>query len=646
MARIKNNYKMDYSNMSLAEIKAEIERINYEEAKSPSYTRPPERKYFGIVNDKELLKQRNLQMEKAERLMEEYGYNYAGQAYMLKPKYTQEEMQEMLKLMEKFKSPNFSKKDLEDMIKQEESKVFDMQKIAPELSLNVREDMNSLRKSDIFNYFSTPAKMLLDDNRRESHLSDEEYQKLGTDKELTVDEKAKLMIQLKRQVKDKLKVFEKRNEILQNSKEYKKIREEITRLQNSKISPEEEKQLNDKINMLKYKASSMCKLAETQAIVDVISENKDLYENFDLIKPNIKETLNIDDYTREEILNERKKMKQQTRRIDGNIKFTDDTAVSLYKVGQEIQKKEEERILGEKRKELINQEPSKEAQKAIKDFKKMFLDNSSIPDKYKEQMLLNLNRSVKDFSDRECFGVEYMGANGVYDHNKLKLALNARMSEVEKTDVFVHEMLHGASTTIDEHGNMVKDGFSNSDFSVGAALTEGATEYFANKMLKENGVELCDEAYPEIVSIVEDLNNLYGEHVIFDAYMNSSEKLEELMKKDGISFKEFIDITDDYKRETYDKYNRAEQYKKESVQKQYEKIGQMIETIKENRRQKNPDITLKESEWKKSYRDVLGVNEFKKGIVVDKSELIEKPKIKEDNNQRNTQLNIEEEMEI
>jgi len=130
------------------------------------------------------------------------------------------------------------------------------------------------------------------------------------------------------------------------------------------------------------------------------------------------------------------------------------------------------------------------------------------------------------------------------------------------------------------------------------------TEYLSDKVIRENGIEPKFTDYPELVSIVEDLNELYGEKVMIDSYLDSPATLEALMAKDGKYYTELLEMTDDYYREVYNHKTLSswKAKRQESARLKYQKIGQYIEDIKEKRRKENPGIVLKESKWKESLK--------------------------------------------
>lgn len=327
----KFNYnEVDYGTFNLEQIKGVIEDVN--KWKGESYQRvtlypPEEMRYYESVHDETLKNERREIYEKSSKIKGTANI-YLSDVYKKKPQYTQEELTQMLGLMEKFKDPNFSRNDLEEMIQKEKDKVLNIDNINPELTLNTRLDVLHLDR-EVFSYKEESENVLLAGIRGSDLEEDTKYKEYGIDKDLTVDEKAKLMIQFQRQTKDRINILKRRNEILESSQEYAQVKAEIKRLQNMQVSPEQKKDLNDKVNMLRYKASSMCRLAQAQATIDIVSNNKELYEDFDLEAPNIKSTLNVDDYTMDEITSEHKKMREQTIKVQDNARFSDDTAYTL-----------------------------------------------------------------------------------------------------------------------------------------------------------------------------------------------------------------------------------------------------------------------------------------------------------------------------
>ena len=121
-------------------------------------------------------------------------------------------------------------------------------------------------------------------------------------------------------------------------------------------------------------------------------------------------------------------------------------------------------------------------------------------------------------------------------------------------------------------------------------------------------------AYPELVNITKDMVNLYGEDVYLDAMMNGSEKLEQLMAKDGKSFTEFMELADDHYRIVYNNKEKKwfEVQKEDKTAKEsYLKIGQFIEDIKKTRGIENIPTEWKNSDYlfNERWRENMQTNE-------------------------------------
>lgn len=196
--------------------------------------------------------------------------------------------------------------------------------------------------------------------------------------------------------------------------------------------------------------------------------------------------------------------------------------------------------------------------------------------------------------------------------------------------VQIHEMLHAASTKIDDKGKVERVGVkveADGQWS-GAGINEGTTEYFTQRLLKGK-TEFV--AYKELVSLTKDLVNLYGEENIFDAYLNSPNKLVALMEKDGQDYRDLLQMTDSYYKEVYDnELPFWEACKQDGAKVEAEKITQFIEKIRENRLKENPRVVLPEGEWKKTYNEMVGIKEKeeqpKEQPMVDIEEKVEQPK--------------------
>lgn len=201
-------------------------------------------------------------------------------------------------------------------------------------------------------------------------------------------------------------------------------------------------------------------------------------------------------------------------------------------------------------------------------------------------MMNNLNSSLTNGVEV----VEQFQFNGGYKGADKKIYIRV---DSDVPHVVTHEMLHAASAVFDEQGNKQRVGTKVvvGKRCMGSALNEGITEYYNRKLMEGR---IYKKVYSDLVPIVKDLAQLYGDENIFDAYLNDPRKLEVLMEKDGKNYVEFCEMFDAYYIDRYKK--RA--ITQETAKTRYEEIGQFIEEIKEKRQMENPGMHFPESEWK------------------------------------------------
>jgi len=272
--------------------------------------------------------------------------------------------------------------------------------------------------------------------------------------------------------------------------------------------------------------------------------------------------------------------------------------------------------------------PKKRVPISIKKYEE-YLEKSNYSDEIKKTMLSNLKGNLKSLE------ISYLprGLKGAYfpDDQEIRIRNFGDdtkfdvLDENDVRDIFVHEMTHAATmSTVQkdlddmcEHGkseygtsaeskrrcgvsykNDSKTDATDIDF-YGVALNEGMTEYFSNKLLEQNGHKSF-VMYPMFVSVVKDLVNLYGEEEVLNAFVKSPERLEELMAKDGHCFTHFMELLDDSYKGIYISEKLSDNMKSKSVQKTWNRVGSVLEDIKEKRLKENPGLVLSESNWKKA----------------------------------------------
>lgn len=253
-------------------------------------------------------------------------------------------------------------------------------------------------------------------------------------------------------------------------------------------------------------------------------------------------------------------------------------------------------LINEKDSKIININVSEE----INNFMELLNMENEIPQDIKDKMHYNLKCSVKKIVIKR---IGYK-CSGKFHADKRLIELNSDFLENKKIikQVLLHELMHGAFTTVNKHELVLKQGFANCSNTEGCGLNEGATEYFTQKLYKKIPNFNYKKIYIELVNIVKDMVNLYGEEVIVDAMINQPQKLKELMEKDGKNYYDFVDITDKYYRYVYvDTYLlNSEIIKKEEAKEMYLKIGKFIEEIKDKRKSYDFNYNHIPSEWKNS----------------------------------------------
>lgn len=264
--------------------------------------------------------------------------------------------------------------------------------------------------------------------------------------------------------------------------------------------------------------------------------------------------------------------------------------------------------------------PTEIATRSINLLKSLIMENVDIPDYLKSKMILNLESGVKDV----CI-TKISEFGGLYHPNKKEVEISNKLNKVNKRKALIHELTHAATTSRDRLGRPVRVGLADKYNNAGNGLNEGATEYISSKLYNDSGPQKGYDIYPELVAIIKDSVNLYSEDIILGAVLDGPEKLEELMEKDGKSYSEFRELTDDYYKYVY---NNKEQYykvRKEIKAKElYAKIGCFIEEIKNKRHIENPEALYNESEWENAYYSLLELK--KRESIVEVPTLFQKIK--------------------
>ncbi len=80
----------------------------------------------------------------------------------------------------------------------------------------------------------------------------------------------------------------------------------------------------------------------------------------------------------------------------------------------------------------------------------------------------------------------------------------------------------------------------------GIGLNKGASEYFSQKLYSKLEHKEIPVRRPELVQVIKQLVDFYGETSILDAMVNNSNNMFTLLGKDGKDYGEFVDLMDEY----------------------------------------------------------------------------------------------------
>lgn len=246
-------------------------------------------------------------------------------------------------------------------------------------------------------------------------------------------------------------------------------------------------------------------------------------------------------------------------------------------------------------------EPTEIAKRESNDLNLLLLQGEDIFSKEEiEQMNINMYRGLKDIKKAET---QRQASASYFARKKLIEIYKQNANKNKDRRLMSHEVFHAATTIRDEVGMPIRAGFCYlENCNMGVAITEGATEYFVQELYKKSGRKPIEYCYLELVNMTKDLVNLYGKKEFADAMINDPKKLEELMKKDGKCYTEFMEITDDYYRTVYQKDKPWHEIMKtsEEAKEKYLRIGKFIDEIKASRGIENLTEQQKTSEWEKS----------------------------------------------
>lgn len=210
--------------------------------------------------------------------------------------------------------------------------------------------------------------------------------------------------------------------------------------------------------------------------------------------------------------------------------------------------------------------PSKKMYAQIKVFRKLLNLCDEIPQDIKEELYKNVMKNAKEL-EYKIDNIENTAARYLFNLREVwlsKLPLDEVIARDARHKSILHEIMHAATTERDEEGKAIRLGFQKKDGNkwLGIGLNESATEYYAQKLYSKTGHKKVYTSYEAGVYIIKNLIELYGETTMLDAMINGTEKLEQLIAKDGKSYLQIRDLMDEYCNRLYgnlcDDENKAE----------------------------------------------------------------------------------------
>jgi len=246
----------------------------------------------------------------------------------------------------------------------------------------------------------------------------------------------------------------------------------------------------------------------------------------------------------------------------------------------------------------------------INNFIEILQSIEEFPEEIRDKLSKNLRRNVIGIVE-EKMKDKYM-AFYHSDIRMIKITKKGLEKPEVKKEILLHELFHAATTFREYGGDVERMGFANKMNSANMGINEGATEYFAQRMYNKAYDKKVDASYKELVFVIEDLVNLYGENVILDAMVNGTDNLKELMKQDGKSFSKFNELLDDYFIYVYTGGKRPSEMRNDVRAKEcFLQIGSFIEDLKKERISKGLLKSNPETEWQ---QDEICESEWKQAL--------------------------------
>ena len=178
----------------------------------------------------------------------------------------------------------------------------------------------------------------------------------------------------------------------------------------------------------------------------------------------------------------------------------------------------------------------------IREYKTIFLQDKSLGKIFtKDELDRKISKDIKVFKF-----FEQKGTGGDYNIRTKKIRINRNQEDFFET-VTYHEITHGVFTH-----NILRTGLelvlkvgNDEEYIVkGTGLNEGATEYIAKKITKKTNYNNMIFYYNN-VQIIKMLCMAYGEELIFRALKEGPEILAKRLERDGISYNELLEATDE-----------------------------------------------------------------------------------------------------
>lgn len=182
----------------------------------------------------------------------------------------------------------------------------------------------------------------------------------------------------------------------------------------------------------------------------------------------------------------------------------------------------------------------------IAEYKRLFLEDKNLRLVFDEKALDKvINENVREVRDKANLPIRVAAKYDNYS-NSIYLSKNIQDNNID------HQLFHELTHAVFNRG-IGDTGFRTSPkylyilkamFIKGTALNEGATEYIAKKIVNKKEY-LPETAYEDYVDLFQVLCMTYGEEFMFNAMKDGEQYLAEQLEKDGVSYNELIETSDE-----------------------------------------------------------------------------------------------------